>query len=189
MVAGVDHVSRPPRTLKLAPVLLAAAVPDHDDAAVHDDEDGDLGRLQLSPAPDLALRVATTSLLDACLAMARSGIGGFSDREFMGLVAKCQELVRLAAPRSLPPRCEVAGPVLAGGVIVAPLTQKEQETLEKLAELLSTAEIAAEMFISVNTVRSHVRSVMRKMGVSRRNEAVRRAWELGLLQRSTQTPE
>jgi LuxR family transcriptional regulator, maltose regulon positive regulatory protein len=30
-------------------------------------------------------------------------------------------------------------------------------------------------------VRSHVRSILRKLGVSRRNEAIRRAWELGLL--------
>jgi LuxR family maltose regulon positive regulatory protein len=34
----------------------------------------------------------------------------------------------------------------------------------------------------VNTVRSHVRSILRKLGVSRRNEAVRRAWDLHLLQ-------
>jgi LuxR family maltose regulon positive regulatory protein len=33
----------------------------------------------------------------------------------------------------------------------------------------------------VNTVRSHVRSILRKLGVTRRNEAVRRAWELRLL--------
>jgi LuxR family maltose regulon positive regulatory protein len=37
------------------------------------------------------------------------------------------------------------------------------------------------MLVSVNTVRSHVRSILRKLGVSRRNEAVRRAWDLRLL--------
>jgi LuxR family maltose regulon positive regulatory protein len=62
-----------------------------------------------------------------------------------------------------------------------PLTSKEQEVLEYLAELLTTDEIAQTMFVSVNTVRSHVRSILRKLGASRRNEAVRRAWELGLL--------
>jgi LuxR family transcriptional regulator, maltose regulon positive regulatory protein len=62
-----------------------------------------------------------------------------------------------------------------------PLTSKEQEVLEYLAELLTTDEIAKTMFVSVNTVRSHVRSILRKLGASRRNEAVRRAWELGLL--------
>ena len=33
-----------------------------------------------------------------------------------------------------------------------------------LAELLTTEEIAATMFVSVNTVRSHVRSILRKLG-------------------------
>jgi LuxR family maltose regulon positive regulatory protein len=37
------------------------------------------------------------------------------------------------------------------------------------------------MFISVNTVRTHVRNVLRKLDVNRRNAAVRRARELGLL--------
>jgi LuxR family maltose regulon positive regulatory protein len=53
--------------------------------------------------------------------------------------------------------------------------------LGHLAELHTTDEIAAGMFISVNTVRTHVRNILRKLGVDRRNEAVRRAWELDLL--------
>ncbi|WP_132286271.1 LuxR C-terminal-related transcriptional regulator [Kribbella sp. VKM Ac-2568] len=64
---------------------------------------------------------------------------------------------------------------------VVPLTCKEHEVLEYLADLLTTEEIAATMYVSVNTVRSHVRSILRKLSASRRNEAVRRAWELGLL--------
>lgn len=66
-------------------------------------------------------------------------------------------------------------------VIVNPLTRKEHEVLGYLADLLTTEEIAQAMFVSVNTVRSHVRSILRKLSVARRNEAVRRAWELGLL--------
>jgi LuxR family maltose regulon positive regulatory protein len=65
--------------------------------------------------------------------------------------------------------------------LVNPLTKKEEEVLGHLAELLTTEEIAAAMFVSVNTVRSHVRSILRKLGVTRRNEAVRRAWDLQLL--------
>jgi LuxR family maltose regulon positive regulatory protein len=37
------------------------------------------------------------------------------------------------------------------------------------------------MYVSVNTIRTHVRSILRKLGVSRRNAAVRRARELDLL--------
>jgi LuxR family maltose regulon positive regulatory protein len=61
------------------------------------------------------------------------------------------------------------------------LSERETEVLQHLAEMLSTAEIAATMFISVNTVRTHIRSILRKLGVSRRNQAVRRARERGLL--------
>jgi LuxR family maltose regulon positive regulatory protein len=66
-------------------------------------------------------------------------------------------------------------------VVTTSLTSKEHEVLEYLAELLTTEEIASTMYVSVNTVRSHVRSILRKLNASRRNEAVRRAWELGLL--------
>lgn len=66
-------------------------------------------------------------------------------------------------------------------VVTVALSSKEHEVLEYLAELLTTEEIASIMYVSVNTVRSHVRSILRKLSASRRNEAVRRAWELGLL--------
>lgn len=65
--------------------------------------------------------------------------------------------------------------------LVEPLTAKEMEVLAHLNRLLDTEEIAEAMVVSVNTVRTHVRHVLRKLGVDRRNAAVRRAWELGLL--------
>lgn len=65
--------------------------------------------------------------------------------------------------------------------VVEPLTAKELEVLEHLEELLTTEEIAEKMFVSVNTVRTHVRSILRKLGVNRRNAAVRKARDLGML--------
>ena len=65
--------------------------------------------------------------------------------------------------------------------VVENLTAKELEVLGHLAELLTTEEIASAMFVSVNTIRTHVRSILRKLGVSRRNAAVRRARDLSLL--------
>jgi LuxR family maltose regulon positive regulatory protein len=62
-----------------------------------------------------------------------------------------------------------------------PLSTRELEVLRHLSSLLTTDEIAAEMFISVNTVRTHIRKVLQKLSVSRRNDAVRRARELGLV--------
>ncbi|MGY1634539.1 LuxR C-terminal-related transcriptional regulator [Geodermatophilus sp. SYSU D01186] len=65
--------------------------------------------------------------------------------------------------------------------IIGELSPRELEVLQLLAGMLSTAEIAAALFISVNTVRTHVRTILRKLGATRRNEAVRRARELHLL--------
>lgn len=67
--------------------------------------------------------------------------------------------------------------------VVETLTAKELEVLGHLEELLSTEEIAQKMFVSVNTVRTHVRSILRKLGVSRRNAAVRKAREVGIFDR------
>jgi LuxR family transcriptional regulator, maltose regulon positive regulatory protein len=61
------------------------------------------------------------------------------------------------------------------------LTDKERQVLTLLSQLLTTEETAAAMFVSVNTVRTHVRNILRKMGVAGRNEAIRRAWDLGML--------
>ncbi|WP_426244541.1 LuxR C-terminal-related transcriptional regulator [Nocardioides sp. LHG3406-4] len=67
------------------------------------------------------------------------------------------------------------------GPVVEGLTERELEVLGHLANLLSTEEIASVMYISVNTIRTHVRNILRKLGVTRRNAAVRRARELQLL--------
>ena len=69
-------------------------------------------------------------------------------------------------------------PTAGEKLVIRPLTAKELEVLRPLDEMLSTEEIAEAMFVSVNTVRTHVRSILRKLDVSRRNAAVRRAREL-----------
>ncbi|MFW0787765.1 LuxR C-terminal-related transcriptional regulator [Gordonia sp. CPCC 206044] len=54
-----------------------------------------------------------------------------------------------------------------------PLTRREREVLEYLRTPLTMAEIAASMFVSTNTLKSHCRSAYRKLGVTSRREAVR----------------
>ena len=66
-------------------------------------------------------------------------------------------------------------------MIVEPLSDREREVLRLLSAMLSTAEIATEMYISVNTVKTHLRSIYRKLSAAHRGEAVRRARQLELI--------
>ena len=65
-----------------------------------------------------------------------------------------------------------------GGVpdsIAEALSARELEVLLLLDEHLGTDEIAQRLFISEHTVRSHVKSLLRKLGVSSRREALERS--------------
>ncbi|BCY11374.1 LuxR C-terminal-related transcriptional regulator [Actinoplanes sp. L3-i22] len=66
-------------------------------------------------------------------------------------------------------------------VVVEALSKRELDVLRGMSEMLPTEEIAASMYVSVNTVKTHVRSILRKLSASRRNEAVRRARALNLI--------
>jgi LuxR family maltose regulon positive regulatory protein len=66
-------------------------------------------------------------------------------------------------------------------MIVEPLSEREREVLRLLSGMLTTAEIGTEMYISVNTVKTHLRSIYRKLSAAHRGEAVRRARELQLI--------
>jgi LuxR family maltose regulon positive regulatory protein len=73
-------------------------------------------------------------------------------------------------------------PVLhAGDALPEPLTPAERAVLVYLPGRMKNQQIAAEMYLSVNTIKTHVASIYRKLGVTERNEAVARAEELGLL--------
>ena len=66
-----------------------------------------------------------------------------------------------------------------------PLTGSETRVLRYLATTrLAGPEIARELSVSVNTVRTHMRNIYAKLGAHRRSEAVERARALGLLERS-----
>jgi LuxR family maltose regulon positive regulatory protein len=67
--------------------------------------------------------------------------------------------------------------------LVEPLSEREREVLRLLGTELSGPEIARELVVSLNTVRTHTKSIYAKLGVNTRRAAVRRAEELDLLSR------
>jgi len=62
-----------------------------------------------------------------------------------------------------------------------PLTERELQVLRHVSSMLTTAEIAGELYISSNTVKSHIKHICHKLAVTHRGEAVRRARQLQLI--------
>jgi LuxR family transcriptional regulator, maltose regulon positive regulatory protein len=57
--------------------------------------------------------------------------------------------------------------------VIEPLTAREVDVLRLLQGPMNLAEVASELFLSRNTVKTHVQAVYRKLGASSRSEAVR----------------
>jgi LuxR family transcriptional regulator, maltose regulon positive regulatory protein len=64
--------------------------------------------------------------------------------------------------------------------LIEPLSEREMEVLRLLATDLNGPEIARELVVSLNTMRTHTKNIYSKLGVNDRRAAVRRAKELGL---------
>ena len=78
----------------------------------------------------------------------------------------------------------IAGSSLAGGPVAQPaeeLTEAELRVMRYLPSNLKAPEIAAELYVSPNTVRTHLRHIYAKLDVHSRAEAVERARDLGLV--------
>jgi LuxR family maltose regulon positive regulatory protein len=69
----------------------------------------------------------------------------------------------------------------ASAPLLEPLSERELTVLRYLPTMMSNADIAAEMFVSVNTVKTHLKHVYRKLDVTDRRDCVRRGRELRLL--------
>jgi LuxR family transcriptional regulator, maltose regulon positive regulatory protein len=79
---------------------------------------------------------------------------------------------------------ELAGfgrPPAVAGELAEPLTEREVAVLRYLQGTLSAGEIASMLYVSVNTVKTHMKNIYRKLGVGRRREVIERARELNLL--------
>jgi DNA-binding NarL/FixJ family response regulator len=87
--------------------------------------------------------------------------------------------------RRLLARSETKTMANAGSSPPAPLTQREREVLQLLAEGLRHKEIATELYISPKTVATHIQRILTKLGVHSRAEAVAHAFRLGLVSAPT----
>ncbi|HEY4726140.1 MAG TPA: LuxR C-terminal-related transcriptional regulator, partial [Actinomycetota bacterium] len=89
------------------------------------------------------------------------------------LVGSLLERLRTAAA--------AAGRAATAGPLVVPLSEREQVVLRYLSSRLSAGEIADELYVSLNTVKTHIKSIYRKLDTNRRWDAVKRARQLQLL--------
>ena len=85
----------------------------------------------------------------------------------------------------LKPRLKSPGEIPTPGdqpaALVDPLSERELQVLRLLHGTLSSSEIAEQLFLSPNTVRTHIKNIYRKLDVHGRAEAIQRSHELGLL--------
>jgi LuxR family transcriptional regulator, maltose regulon positive regulatory protein len=122
--------------------------------------DGLLAMFLLYPTPDLLKRQARLQTAHASL---------------------ISEILNLLAGQTPPARSEEVEPLRE------PLSESELRVLRYLPTNLQAPEIAAELFVSLNTIRTHMRHVYTKLGVHSRGDAVERARALGLLAPSSRT--
>jgi len=126
-----------------------------------------------------ALRLAERERLRLPFALERGWIGPVLQRD-PELVGAHQHLLGPAGCcGSLPAASHAASETQVS--VVEPLTEREREVLRHVSSLLTTAEIAGELYISSNTVKSHIKNICHKLAATHRGEAVRRARQLQLI--------
>jgi DNA-binding NarL/FixJ family response regulator len=163
------------RSLQPALVLLDLGMPGLDGLAA-------LPRIRLA-APGCEVVVLTASGTEENLMAAiRGGAAGYllksepAERivDFLRGVVRGEAALSGAVARRLLDQVRTGGAWDAGVPerIAAALSARELEVLLLLDEHLGTDQIAARLFISEHTVRSHVKSLLRKLGVSSRREAL-----------------
>jgi LuxR family maltose regulon positive regulatory protein len=138
--------------------------------------------LELFGIDSMAVHRAHVLLLLATVEHGRGDLPGART-----LLQRAHELIdQMADPGVLPALLQQSRQLLgsASGRRVkatAPPTRRELAVLQLLPTQLSTREIGHELHVSVNTVRSQVRAIYRKLDVTSRSEAVTRARQLGLI--------
>jgi len=127
------------------------------------------------------------------IAMARASARLSDPREARALVGEAARLLQRAPDAEVAmawieeSRSQLARSSASSAGDEWSLTTAELRILQFLPTCLSLREIAERLYVSANTVKTHARSVYRKLGASSRGEAVGRAREAGLLDEATHT--
>lgn len=137
----------------------------------------------MEAAPSVVI-LTTFEVDEYVFAAMRAGASGFVLKrvppaeliEAIRVVAGGQSLLFPASTRAVIERFATTDTVA-----LPELSERESDVLRLLAQGLSNAEIAAEMFVSVETVKSHVASILMKLGVRDRTQAVIAAYESGFV--------
>lgn len=166
LLAAADAGFRPGSTIE---ILIALALA-HEAAGDHDAATASLEQALTRAEPEGFLRVFVEELPAlASLLRAVSGPGRAGQHARRVLAAATPDAVQPSSP----------GAPLGHG-LVDELSARERDVLRLLRSDLSGPDIARELIVSLNTVRTHTKNIYMKLGVNNRREAVRRAAELGL---------
>lgn len=133
--------------------------------------------------------VAGVVLLALCWSVYLHGVGTLATEilaAVVGVVTLCAGLWAGRAFAGRSPRARLDDPhhEFSGtqrGEHVGGLSDREREVLVLIADGKSNAEIAATLFVSVNTIKTHVANIYAKLGVRRRTEAVLVAGRRGII--------
>jgi DNA-binding NarL/FixJ family response regulator len=141
-------------------------------------------RIVAASTPPKVLVLTTFEVDEYVFESLRAGASGFVLKrvppaeliEAVRIVASGESLLFPASTRAVIER--FAAP---GQSAMPALTDREQDVLRLLARGMSNPEIAADLFVSVETVKSHVASLLMKLGARDRTQAVIVAYESGFV--------
>ena len=109
-------------------------------------------------------------------ALARGIMPGYVEKLLAAFPRTEDRELRTELTKSLP---SVLNPQSSS--LVEPLSERELEVLRLLGTDLNGPEIAHELMVSLNTMRTHTKNIYTKLGVNNRRAAIRRAKELDLV--------
>jgi LuxR family maltose regulon positive regulatory protein len=98
-----------------------------------------------------------------------------------GIVPDYARRLLAAFPAAEPEQAVPLGTQAPESDLIEPLSERELEVLQLIAEGLTNPEIASRLFLALNTVKTHSSNIYSKLGVHSRTQAVARARALGLL--------